>query len=417
MATRITTGITVQIDFGLGVVVEGRRHRALRFPERRDRIDHDAEHRRGDRHADPQDQHVQAVDLAAQFRDADPQVEVGPGGHRGAGPEQQAEAGHERTLHHLHGQENSRNVDRRRPPPGRRQTRVPCLAQGASAGDSLVFPTSRSSRAARLRRSSSVRNRPTSQARPCDSIVSRLGCCAGCGPRSVTLAQCRGNTVRREPLGASRSITTSASETTITSRSDPLRMLARTAQASRPISIPANGRIGQSPWDAKKPARPKVTSGEAAHEQAGAARRQRAVRRELDAVLGGIPSAASIAVVTMGSGSVASLPNVAAGDAADNAQAPAVQEFFCSAGRDQAAAAERAVQQPVVARCDAVRSGSGSRQVRDDGQRRGRPSRRASVVEVGVEAGEIRVDLVADPADERGSGRSARSPRASAGRG
>ena len=36
-----------------------------------DRVDHHAEHRDGDRHADPEDQHVQVVDLAAQLGDAD----------------------------------------------------------------------------------------------------------------------------------------------------------------------------------------------------------------------------------------------------------------------------------------------------------------------------------------------------------
>ena len=43
------------------------------------------------------------------------------------------------------------------------------------------------------------------------------------------------------------------------SRRDPLRRLARIAQASRPISRPAKGRIGHSPRDVKNSATPNVT--------------------------------------------------------------------------------------------------------------------------------------------------------------
>ena len=103
-------------DLGRRAVVERGRHRALRFPERRDRIDHDAEDGDRDRHADPEDQHVQPVDLAAQRRHADAQVEVGPGRHGGGGPQHQGCAGRERTLHHLHGQTDSRTLNRRPPP-------------------------------------------------------------------------------------------------------------------------------------------------------------------------------------------------------------------------------------------------------------------------------------------------------------
>ena len=90
-------------DFGARAVVERGRHRALRLTERRDRVDHHAEHGHGDRDADPEDQHVQAVDLAAQLGDAFAQVQ-GPGGHGGARA-QQRKADHCRgrkgPLHHL----------------------------------------------------------------------------------------------------------------------------------------------------------------------------------------------------------------------------------------------------------------------------------------------------------------------------
>ncbi len=71
-------------DLGAGGVIEVRGDRALRAAEFHDRVDHHAEHRHGDRHADPQDQHVQSVDAAAQLRDADRHVQL-PGRERRRG--------------------------------------------------------------------------------------------------------------------------------------------------------------------------------------------------------------------------------------------------------------------------------------------------------------------------------------------
>jgi hypothetical protein len=56
--------------------------RALRLTELDDRVDHHAEHHHGDGHADPQDEHVQAVDLLAQDGDALGHVEPAPIGVR-----------------------------------------------------------------------------------------------------------------------------------------------------------------------------------------------------------------------------------------------------------------------------------------------------------------------------------------------
>ncbi len=60
-------------------------------------------------------------------------------------------------------------------------------------------------------------------------------------------------------------------------------MLERTAQASKPISSPANGSTGQAP-QGEKPGQPEGRAGQAADEQAGGLRRQRAIWRQLDPV-------------------------------------------------------------------------------------------------------------------------------------
>ncbi len=74
--------------------------RALRLPEAGHRIDHRAESEHRDDRADPQHDHVHAVDLAGQFADAHwhvQQVPVGPGGHGGDG---RKDAGNGRSHQH-----------------------------------------------------------------------------------------------------------------------------------------------------------------------------------------------------------------------------------------------------------------------------------------------------------------------------
>ena len=110
MPTRIDDRNDRPDDLGRGAVIEVRGHRALRVPELHDRIDHHAEHRDGDHHADPEDQHVQAVDVAAQLRHADRHVqlpgrEAPPGGQTLRQPAAASDLRHCAMLpifYHLH---------------------------------------------------------------------------------------------------------------------------------------------------------------------------------------------------------------------------------------------------------------------------------------------------------------------------
>ena len=120
-------------DLGLGVVLEGGRHGAFRLTERGDRIDHHAEHGHGNGDADPEDQHVQAVDLAAQFGDALAQVQ-GPGGRRRSRPQRgqgRRRNGPEGTLHlHWH----YRNSRVKQAPPCWRRLPFPSRTPVTSTG-------------------------------------------------------------------------------------------------------------------------------------------------------------------------------------------------------------------------------------------------------------------------------------------
>ena len=129
----------------------------------------------------------------------------------------------------------------------------------ASEGDSLTRPIRRCSRAASPRRSSSVRKVPSSHCRPCDSIVSRLGCRREAGRRSLTCAQCRGNTTCTQHARSRDSTLTASSVTVIVWRRCRRDRLLRNAHPSSSISRPENGSTGQNPCAAMRPATAKDT--------------------------------------------------------------------------------------------------------------------------------------------------------------
>ena len=129
----------------------------------------------------------------------------------------------------------------------------------SSGGDSFSRPTSACSRVARLRRSSSVRKLPTSDARPCDSIRSRLGCRLVRGRRSLTLAQCRENSCFSSPAGERVMILISESVTSTSWRWWRRFRLKCRAMPKTTISRPQNGRMGHRPRVTKNSAKIRET--------------------------------------------------------------------------------------------------------------------------------------------------------------
>ena len=69
ITTRITTGMMVQMISTLVLcTMRGVGHGALRMAKFHQRINHHAEHHHGDGDADPEDFHVQGVDVAGSGR-------------------------------------------------------------------------------------------------------------------------------------------------------------------------------------------------------------------------------------------------------------------------------------------------------------------------------------------------------------
>lgn len=117
-----------------------------------------------------------------------------------------------------------------------------------------MFPISCCRRVASTRRSSAVRKLPTSQARPCDSKQSLLGCRAERGASSLTLVQCRANLVFACNTPSCELIVTNSAVIAINSRCRPRRIEQRSASHNKTNSSPANGNTGQNPAQQQYPA-------------------------------------------------------------------------------------------------------------------------------------------------------------------
>jgi hypothetical protein len=135
MLIRITTGISVQTTSACVLCSSVRAATApFDFPELQDRGDHRAEHDDRDRHAHPEQQHLQLVRPARDRRDADRQVIADLVRARRHGAEQ-TRCGGKRALEHP--RSSARALARRASRPGQDRCRGRWRAI-ARAGDPLV---------------------------------------------------------------------------------------------------------------------------------------------------------------------------------------------------------------------------------------------------------------------------------------
>src|SRR5215469_14093058 len=197
-------------DLDLGVVHQGHiGHGAARTAVKDDRPDHHPEYDDADPDADPERDHVDAVDLLADAGHPNGKVEETPaGGARIIGIERHGGrcrpgGGEERrdaepypgpysescAIHRCRAFLARSHFMKVPPRDTLTEPETRCalyFGLEASEGDSLMRPIRRCSRSARPYRSSSVRKLPSSHWRPCDSMVSRLGCSREAGRRSLT---------------------------------------------------------------------------------------------------------------------------------------------------------------------------------------------------------------------------------------